>query len=66
MAVLLTGWVGPALDAPRAVLDLFPYGHLPKLPGGPMAWGPVAARLGAAVAPAFLGLAGVRRRDMTG
>ncbi|MFJ8154342.1 ABC transporter permease [Streptomyces sp. NPDC094468] len=65
VAVLLIGWVGPALDAPRAVLDLSPYGHLPNLPGGPMAWGPVAALLGAAVALVLLGLAGVRRRDLT-
>ncbi|MGW8827996.1 ABC transporter permease, partial [Streptomyces massasporeus] len=38
-AVLLIGWVGPALDAPQAVLDVSPFGHLPKLPGGSMEWG---------------------------
>ncbi|KUN79195.1 ABC transporter permease [Streptomyces griseoruber] len=64
-AVLLIGWIGPALDAPQFVLDLSPFGHLPKLPGGEMSWGPVgvlAALAGVLVAG---GLAGLRRRDMT-
>jgi ABC-2 type transport system permease protein len=64
-AVLLIGWVGPALDAPQAVLDLSPFGHLPKLPGGEMSWGPVVVLLGLAVVLVAAGLAGLRRRDMT-
>ncbi|WP_328341519.1 ABC transporter permease [Streptomyces violaceus] len=64
-AVLLIGWVGPALDMPRVVLDLSPFGHLPKLPGGEMAWGPVLVLLGLAVVLVAAGLAGLRRRDMT-
>lgn len=64
-AVLLIGWVGPALDAPQAVLDLSPFGHLPKLPGGGMEWGPVAVLLGLAAALVAAGLTGLRRRDMT-
>ncbi|MEU0070764.1 ABC transporter permease [Streptomyces sp. NPDC006332] len=64
-AVLLIGWVGPALDVPRAVLDLSPFGHLPKLPGGEMEWGPVLVLLLVAVALTGAGLAGLRRRDMT-
>ncbi|GAA4304540.1 ABC transporter membrane-spanning protein [Streptomyces venetus] len=64
-AVLLIGWVGPALDAPRAVLDVSPFGHLPKLPGGQMEWGPVLVLLGLAVVLVATGLAGLRRRDMT-
>ncbi|WP_329336633.1 ABC transporter permease [Streptomyces sp. NBC_00663] len=63
-AVLLIGWVGPALDAPQAVLDLSPFGHLPKLPGGEMSWGPVLVLLGLAVVWVAGGLAGLRRRDM--
>ncbi|EST29601.1 hypothetical protein M878_19930 [Streptomyces roseochromogenus subsp. oscitans DS 12.976] len=35
-AVLLIGWTGPALNAPRPILDLSPFAHLPKLPGGGM------------------------------
>lgn len=64
-AVLLIGWVGPALDAPQAVLDVSPFGHLPKLPGGEMSWGPVLVLVGLAAALVAGGLAGLRRRDMT-
>ncbi|MFI5872306.1 ABC transporter permease [Streptomyces sp. NPDC051445] len=64
-AILLIGWIGPALDAPQAVLDLSPFGHLPKLPGGAMRWDPVLLLTGAAAALVAGGLAGLRRRDMT-
>ncbi|MFE2460751.1 ABC transporter permease [Streptomyces sp. NPDC059402] len=64
-AVLLLGWVGPALDVPQAVLDVSPYGHLPKLPGGEMSWSPVLVLLLIAGALVAAGLAGLRRRDLT-
>ncbi|MEV6168138.1 ABC transporter permease [Streptomyces sp. NPDC051954] len=64
-AVLLIGWVGPALDAPQILLDLSPFGHLPKLPGGGMEWGPVLVLVAMAMVLAAAGLAGLRRRDMT-
>ncbi|MFJ4278525.1 ABC transporter permease [Streptomyces massasporeus] len=64
-AVLLIGWVGPALDAPQAVLDISPFGHLPKLPGGSMQWGPVLVLTGLAVLLVTAGLAGLRRRDIS-
>ncbi|MEH0530885.1 ABC transporter permease [Streptomyces stelliscabiei] len=64
-AVLLIGWIGPALDAPRAVLDLSPFGHLPKLPGGEMEWTPVLVLTGVAVLLVAGGLAGLRRRDLS-
>ncbi|MFF7262384.1 ABC transporter permease [Streptomyces sp. NPDC008159] len=63
-AVLLIGWIGLALDAPQAVLDLSPFGHLPKLPGGDMEWGPVLTLIGLALALVTVGLAGLRRRDV--
>lgn len=64
-ATLLIGWVGPALNVPQAVLDLSPFGHLPKLPGGGMEWGPVLLLTGIAMGLVAAGLAGLRRRDMT-
>ncbi|GGY96048.1 ABC transporter membrane-spanning protein [Streptomyces olivaceoviridis] len=64
-ALLLLGWVGPALNAPRSLLDLSPFTHLPKLPGGQMEWAPVLTLLGLAALLTAAGLAGLRRRDMT-
>ncbi|MFI6105922.1 ABC transporter permease [Streptomyces sp. NPDC051310] len=58
------GWIGPALDLPRPVLDLSPYGHLPKLPGAEMAWAPVLLLTALAAALVAAGLAGLRRRDV--
>ncbi|NEB00479.1 ABC transporter permease [Streptomyces sp. SID13726] len=64
-AALLIGWVGPALNAPRSVLNLSPFGHLPKLPGDAMNWPPVLTLLALAVVLVAGGLVGLRRRDMT-
>ncbi|KPC70046.1 ABC transporter permease [Streptomyces sp. NRRL WC-3753] len=64
-AVLLLGWVGPALDVPQTVLDVSPYGHLPKLPGGEMSWSPVLVLVLIAAVLVGAGLAGLRRRDLT-
>lgn len=61
---LAIGWIGPALDLPQVAMDLSPFGHLPKLPGAGMEWGPVAALLAIACGCVAVGLAGLRRRDM--
>ncbi|MEU9982676.1 ABC transporter permease [Streptomyces sp. NPDC050856] len=61
---LALGWVGPALDLPRPVLNLSPFGHLPKLPGAEMDWPPVLVLSAVAVALVAAGLAGLRRRDL--
>lgn len=61
---LALGWIGPALDLPQAVLDLSPFGHLPKLPGQELAWTPLLALTALAAALVAGGLAGLRRRDM--
>ncbi|MDX2784038.1 hypothetical protein PV379_43055, partial [Streptomyces caniscabiei] len=49
-----------------ALLDLSPFGHLPKLPGGTMDWTPVLTLTGLAMALVAGGLAGLRRRDVGG
>ncbi|MFJ7268860.1 hypothetical protein ACIQV3_19835 [Streptomyces sp. NPDC099050] len=39
-AALILGWIGPALNLPRAVLDLSPFAHLPRIPGSEaLTWG---------------------------
>ncbi|MEV5316773.1 ABC transporter permease [Streptomyces sp. NPDC052687] len=63
-AALLLGWIGPALDVPRVVLDLSPFGHLPKLPGGEPDWTPLVLLTALAAVLVTAGLAGLRRRDL--
>ncbi|MFF4725077.1 ABC transporter permease [Streptomyces mirabilis] len=62
---LLLGWIGPALNVPQAAMDLSPFGHLPKLPGGEMTWTPVLILTAIALALTATGLAALRRRDMS-
>ncbi|MGW6455572.1 ABC transporter permease [Streptomyces sp. NPDC055078] len=61
---LAIGWIGPALDLPAGVMNLSPFGHLPKLPGQPMEWTPTLVLLLATAALVAAGLAGLRRRDL--
>ncbi len=61
---LALGWIGPALELPRPVMNLSPFGHLPKLPGTAMEWTPVVVLTLGAVALVGAGLAGLRRRDL--
>ncbi|MEU6662470.1 ABC transporter permease [Streptomyces sp. NPDC046821] len=62
---LLIGWIGPALELPQPVMNLSPYTHLPKLPGGDMTWTPVLLLTAVAAALVAAGLAGLRRRDLS-
>ncbi|GGX13038.1 hypothetical protein GCM10010383_48860 [Streptomyces lomondensis] len=59
------GQPGPGGTGPGAVLDISPFGHLPKLPGGSMESGPVGVLTGSAVVLVAAGLAGLRRRDLS-
>jgi ABC-2 type transport system permease protein len=60
----LIGLFGPALNLSQAVLDISPFTHVPKLPGGAFTVGPLAWLTGVAVVLAALGLMGLRRRDI--
>ncbi|MET7616112.1 ABC transporter permease [Streptomyces sp. NPDC005408] len=61
---LALGWIGPALNLPQSVMNLSPFGHLPKLPGPEMEWAPVLTLTALAVVLVAGGLVGLRRRDM--
>ncbi|MYQ87567.1 MULTISPECIES: ABC transporter permease [unclassified Streptomyces] len=62
---LALGWLGPAVDMPQAVMDVSPFTHLPKLPGGTgMEWGPVLILTAVAAVVVGAGVGALRRRDV--
>lgn len=62
---LLLGEFGELLDLPGWLVDLSPFTHLPALPGGTLAWAPLAALTCVAVVVGGIGLAALRRRDIS-
>jgi polyether ionophore transport system permease protein len=63
LAVLLNIF-GQAVQLPRWVLDVSPFTHVPRLPGGPVTAAPLAWLSVIAVALGAAGLAALRRRDI--
>ncbi|MCX4676079.1 ABC transporter permease [Streptomyces sp. NBC_01433] len=61
---LAIGWIGPAVDLPQPAMNLSPFSHLPKLPGGEMTWTPVLLLTAVAAVVVAAGLAALRRRDI--
>lgn len=64
-AALTLGLVGPLVKLPRWMLDISPFTHVPKLPGGEFALAPVAWLTAIAAALIAAGMIGFRRRDVT-
>jgi len=58
------GVFGPALNLPQSVLDISPFTHVPKLPGGSFSAVPLLWLSAFALLLAAVGLAGLRRRDI--
>jgi len=56
--------VGPTLRLPQWVMDISPFTHVPKLPGGSFTAAPLVWLSGVAVVLTVTGLAGLRRRDL--
>ncbi len=63
VAVLLL-FLGSMLPVSHWVLDVSPFQHLPKLPGGPVSAVPLVWLSLISLALGLLGLAGLRRRDL--
>jgi ABC-2 type transport system permease protein len=55
---------GPAFKMPQALLDISPFTHGPKLPGGPVTTAPLVWLGLLVLALTAAGLAGLRRRDI--
>lgn len=60
----LIGQVGSALRLPQWVLDISPFTHTPKLPGGALDGAPIGWLLVVSAVLAAAGLIGFRRRDI--
>jgi polyether ionophore transport system permease protein len=56
--------LGPMLKLDQLVMDLSPFTHAPKLPGGELVLAPLAGLVGVALLLAMVGLAAFRRRDV--
>jgi ABC-2 type transport system permease protein len=62
--VVLLLFIGATLQLSHWVLDISPFTHVPKLPGGTVSAAPLAWLSVIAVGLAATGLAGLRRRDI--
>jgi ABC-2 type transport system permease protein len=60
----LIGLFGPAVQLSQKVLDIFPFTHTPKLPGGEFSATPVIWLCVAALIMTAVGVVGLRRRDI--
>jgi ABC-2 type transport system permease protein len=62
--VVVIDLFGQVLQLSHWILDLSPFTHAPRLPGGPVSATPLLWLCGLALAAAAAGLAGLRRRDI--
>jgi ABC-2 type transport system permease protein len=61
---VLLGEFGALFDLSQAVMDISPFAHLPRLPGGDFAVAPLVWLTAIAAGLVVAGLAGFRRRDV--
>lgn len=61
---VLLGQLGPTLRLPQWVMDVSPFTHAPKLPGGTVSGVPIGWLLVVTALLATVGLIGFRRRDI--
>ena len=63
-AFVLIGLLGPLMRLSQSVMDLSPFTHVPRIPGGELAVPPLAWLVAVAAALVAAGLAAFRRRDV--
>jgi ABC-2 type transport system permease protein len=61
---VLLGELGPLFDLSQAVMDVSPFAHVPRMPGGDVAAGPLFWLTAVAAVLIAAGLGGFRRRDV--
>jgi ABC-2 type transport system permease protein len=61
---LLLGQVGALLQLSQSLLDISPFTHIPRVPGGSIATMPLLTLTGLAAVLVAIGLTGFRRRDI--
>jgi ABC-2 type transport system permease protein len=61
---VLLGELGPLFDLSQAVMDVSPFAHVPRMPGGDFAAGPLLWLTAVAAVLIAAGLGGFRRRDV--
>jgi ABC-2 type transport system permease protein len=64
-AFLLLGQFGPIFDLPQGLMNISPYAHTPRLPGGDFSTTPVLVLTAIAAALLLTGFYTFRRRDIT-
>jgi ABC-2 type transport system permease protein len=64
VAFLLVGELGPLFELDQRVMDVSPFAHTPRLPGGAFGWTPVIWLLVVALVLMVAGVEGFRRRDL--
>lgn len=63
--LVFIAYLGPLIDAGQWFLDLTPYSHIPKVPGGVFHWTPLVWMTAVAAVLTVAGLVGVQRRDVS-
>jgi ABC-2 type transport system permease protein len=61
---MLLGEFGPLFELSQAVMDVSPFTHVPRLPGGDFSAGPLLWLTAVAAGLMAVGLVGFRRRDV--
>lgn len=64
LVVFVIGYLGTVLRFPQWLMNLNPFGHVPRLPAAEMTWVPLIVLTVLAAGLCYLGLLGFRRRDL--